>query len=341
MEQLEQKIYATLGEINFPETQTSLLDTDIIEKFTLNGTTARVQLQEAKDLEPFLEEIKQQIKDGLTALNEIDEVIFDSPLIQKASEEAPSYLKNYTNVILVASGKGGVGKSTVATNLALALQANNKKVSLLDADIFGPSIPAMLGQSKEQATFIGDQIQPLTSYNIEFMSIGNLLNERETAILRGPMVHQILEQILRDTIWPGGDYMIIDLPPGTGDVQISLAQLTKPTGSIIVSTPQDIALLDAKKAIAMFQKTDIPILGMIENMSSFICPHCQEETAIFGEKGVEKESKYQKVPLLGKIPLALAIREGGDSGTPFILEEKTPIQEAFLDIVKTFERTLA
>jgi len=171
---------------------------------------------------------------------------------------------------------------------------------------------------KEFPEIMNEQLQPLSKFGVEFMSIGNLVKEDEALIWRGPMVHQALEQMLRDTVWPGGDYMIVDLPPGTGDVQLTLAQMTEATGVLIVCTPQDVALLDARKAMNMFEKVNVPILGMVENMSSFICPKCGEETPIFSKGGTEAESKARKVPFIGKIPIELDIRLGGDNGAPVV-----------------------
>ncbi len=228
------------------------------------------------------------------------------------------YLKEYRHVILVASGKGGVGKSTVAVNLALALKSLGKSVSLMDADVYGPSMPTMLNARGEQLVVEKDKIKPLQKLGMDFMSIGNMVDEGTAVIWRGPMAHQAIEQVLRDSAWAGGDYMIIDLPPGTGDIQITIAQLTRSTGTVVVCTPQDVALLDARKAMAMFGKVNIPILGLIENMSSFVCPKCGAETPIFSKGGLEKESQEKEIPFLGRIPIELDIRLGGDSGEPVV-----------------------
>ena len=249
--------------------------------------------------------------------------------------ERTNYLSEYKNVILVGSGKGGVGKSTLSVNLAFALKHLGKTVSLLDADVYGPSLPMMLDARDSTPKIIGHKILPLSRLGIEFMSMGSLVPESQSMIWRGPMIHQAIEQLLRDTQWPGGDYIIIDLPPGTGDVQISLAQTTEATGAVIVCTPQDVALLDARKALNMFGKVNIPILGMIENMSSFVCPKCGHETPIFDKGGTETESKTREVPFLGHVPIELDIRLGGDKGNPVVHQDpESKSSKPIIDIAK-------
>lgn len=258
---------------------------------------------------------------------------------QASMPDSRKYLQTYGNVILVASGKGGVGKSTVSINLALALQKLGKKVSLLDADVYGPSVPIMMGMRHEYPVVINQQVQPLKNYGIDFLSVGSLIDEKDALIWRGPMVHKALEQLLRDTNWPGGDYMIIDLPPGTGDVQLTLAQTTATHGVVMVCTPQDVALLDARRAAGMFERVKIPILGMIENMSAFVCPKCGEETAIFSKGGTEKEGEMMAVPLFGKIPIELDVRLGGDNGVPVVHgAPDTPAAQAFLKAAEELDR---
>lgn len=227
------------------------------------------------------------------------------------------YLDNYDAVIAVGSGKGGVGKSTVAVNLAVTLAAMGYKTSLFDADIYGPSLPIMMGLRNTKPKMEGERVLlPLQKYGLDCMSIGNLVDEAAATIWRGPIVHQVIEQLLRDTKWPGGDFMIIDLPPGTGDTHLTLTQLCEIAGAVIVSTPQDVALLDAIKAVGMFQKVDVPVLGMIENMSAFVCPKCGTETPIFDKGNAQRAAGQNNIPFLGRIPIELAIREGGDMGQP-------------------------
>ena len=236
-------------------------------------------------------------------------------------------------IIAIGSGKGGVGKSTVSANIALALAAQGKKVGLLDADVYGPSQPRMLGVSGRPSTPDGKTILPLRNYGVTVMSMGFMLQEDQSVVWRGPMLMSALQQMLRQVQWGKLDYLIVDLPPGTGDVQLTLSQKTKVDGAIIVSTPQDVALLDAKKAIDMFTKLDVPLLGMIENMSTYICPNCDHEAHIFGHGGAKTEAEKLGIPFLGEIPLDIDIRLSSDGGTPIVVSKpKSPQAARFRDI---------
>ena len=235
-----------------------------------------------------------------------------------------------TAVIAVASGKGGVGKSTTAVNLALALAESGLKVGILDADVYGPSIPKLLGLSGKPTVLGGRTLAPMLGYGLRAMSIGLLVDEATPMVWRGPMVVSALRQMLTDVAWGDIDLLVVDMPPGTGDIQLSLAQQVPLAGAVIVSTPQDLALADARKGLAMFQKVDVPILGIIENMSTFVCPHCGERTDIFGHGGARDEAARLGVPFLGEVPLALAIRELSDSGRPVVVSAPDgPHAEAF------------
>jgi ATP-binding protein involved in chromosome partitioning len=219
-------------------------------------------------------------------------------------------------IIAVASGKGGVGKSTVASNLAVALAQEGKATGLLDADIYGPSIPRMMGVNQRPKSPDGKTIIPLHNHGVTLMSIGLMLKEGEAVVWRGPMLMGALQQMMGQVAWGELDVLVIDLPPGTGDVQLTLSQRYPVTGAIIVSTPQDVALLDARKAMDMFEKTKIPLLGLIENMSSYVCPQCGHEAHIFGHGGARAEAERLGMPFLGEIPLDIAIRLAGDAGIP-------------------------
>ncbi|MAC77543.1 MAG: sodium:proton antiporter [Rhodobacteraceae bacterium] len=231
-------------------------------------------------------------------------------------QDGPMKPTGVDRILAVGSGKGGVGKSTVATNLAVALAKAGRRVGLLDADIYGPSIPRMMGVSGKPASPDGKTILPLHAHGVTVMSIGFMVEEAKAVIWRGPMLMGALQQLMGQVAWGELDVLIVDLPPGTGDIQLTLATKTQLTGSIIVSTPQDVALLDARKAIDMFQTLKTPILGLIENMSSFICPHCGKETEIFGHGGVRDEAEALGVPLLGMLPIDLDTRLSGDKGEP-------------------------
>ncbi len=230
-------------------------------------------------------------------------------------------LKNVRNIIAVASGKGGVGKSTVAVNLALALSAEGANVGILDADIYGPSQPRMLGIQGKPESKDGRSLEPMVSYHLQAMSIGFLIDEETPMIWRGPMVTQALQQLLNETNWKDLDYLVIDLPPGTGDTQLTLAQQVPVSGAIIVTTPQDIALLDARKGLKMFQKVEVPVLGVVENMSIHICSKCGHEEHIFGEGGGRRLAEQYGVELLGALPLDASIRESTDGGKPTVVAD--------------------
>ena len=227
-------------------------------------------------------------------------------------------LPNVKNIIVVASGKGGVGKSTVSANLALALQAEGAKVGVLDADIYGPSQPRMLGVSGKPQSPDGKTIIPMQAHGLSVMSIGFLVEEDTPMIWRGPMVTQAMMQLLTDTRWEQLDYLIVDLPPGTGDIQLTLSQKVPVAGAVIVTTPQDIALLDARKALKMFEKVEVPVLGIVENMATHICSNCGHEEHIFGEGGGARMAVQYEVPYLGSLPLDIRIREQADGGNPTV-----------------------
>ena len=233
---------------------------------------------------------------------------------------AATRLPSVRNVIAVAAGKGGVGKSTVATNLALALREHGARVGLLDADIYGPSVPTMLGEPEQQpATHPGNKIGPAIHFGIPVISVG-FFTEREGAVVwRGPMVHKLLQQFLEDVDWGELDYLIVDLPPGTGDAQLSLSQLIPITGAVIVATPQEVALIDVEKAVSMFKKVEVPILGVIENMSYYICPSCGHNDEIFSRGGAKKLAETLKVKFLGEVPISSRVRYGGDIGRPIVI----------------------
>ena len=233
-------------------------------------------------------------------------------------------LERVKNIIAVASGKGGVGKSTVSANLAIALQQSGARVGLLDADIYGPSIPLMLGATNSHPTPTEDgQISPIENYGIKLMSVGFVVPTGQAVVWRGPMIHKILSDFFHAVNWGELDYLIVDLPPGTGDAQLSLSQLIPLTGAIIVTTPQAVALSDVEKAVDMFKMVNIPILGVIENMSTFICPHCEKETAIFSKGGGKLAAQRWGASVIGEIPLYPEIREGGDVGKPVVAIDPT------------------
>jgi ATP-binding protein involved in chromosome partitioning len=267
--------------------------------------------------------LKQEVVDVVSKLENVQsvDVRIKTQVVSHEVQKGVTPLKNVRNVIAVASGKGGVGKSTVSANLALALSAEGAKAGVLDADIYGPSQPRMLGVGGRPESKDGKSLEPMNSYHVQVMSIGFLIEEDTPMIWRGPMVTQALEQLLQDTQWRDLDYLIIDLPPGTGDIQLTLAQKVPVSGAVIVTTPQDIALLDARKALKMFEKVEIPVLGIIENMSTHICSNCGHEEHIFGEGGGKRMSVEYSVEYLGDIPLDGRIRSDADAGRPTVVAD--------------------
>ncbi|QNP42219.1 iron-sulfur cluster carrier protein ApbC [Lysobacter terrestris] len=244
-----------------------------------------------------------------------------SRIASHAVQDKLSPLPNVRNVIAVGAGKGGVGKSTVAVNLALALAADGAKVGVLDADIYGPSVPVMLGLSGRPDSPDGKTIEPLRAHGVEAMSIGLLVDQDTPMIWRGPMATSALTQLLSETRWGDLDYLILDLPPGTGDIQLTMAQKIPVAGAVVVTTPQDVATLDARKALKMFEKVEVPVLGLVENMAVHVCSNCGHAEHIFGEGGGQRMAAQYGVPLLGSLPLEAAVREQGDAGTPIVAAE--------------------
>jgi len=263
----------------------------------------------------------------------------DKKVVSHRTQGKVTGIPGIKNIIAIVSGKGGVGKSTVAVNLALAVQQLGFKVGLLDADIYGPSLPSMLGTKRTVAHVNEEKIQPITAFGMPIVSMGYLVEEDSAMIWRGPMVSQALQQLLFQTAWPELDYLIIDLPPGTGDIQLTLAQKIPVSGAVVVTTPQDVALLDVRKAYHMLRKVNITVLGVIENMSTHICSQCGHQEAIFGEGGGARLAKQYDVSLLAQLPLSLKIRVDLDNGTPTVaLDPHDPISVLY---IQAAERMLA
>ncbi len=246
-------------------------------------------------------------------------VQIDSQIVAHAVQRGLKLLPQVKNIIAVASGKGGVGKSTTAVNLALALAAEGAQVGLLDADIYGPSIPLMMGAHGRPESLDGQNMEPLHAHGVQLMSIGFLVDEAQAMIWRGPMAAQALDQLLNQTRWQALDYLVVDMPPGTGDIQLSLSQRVPITGAVIVTTPQDIALADAKKGVSMFEKVGVPILGLVENMAMHVCTNCGHVEHVFGAEGGKRYAAEKGIDYLGALPLAMHIREQADSGRPTVV----------------------
>jgi len=316
-------IQSTLKLCIDPNTGKDFISSKSAKNIQINGNDVSLDIVLGYPANSVIAEVKALVEHQLRSIEGIDTVSVNigSRIVAHKVQQGVNLLPNVKNVIAVASGKGGVGKSTTSVNLALALASEGATVGLLDADIYGPSQPQMLGISGRPDSADGKSIEPMMAHGIQAMSIGFLVDTDTPMVWRGPMVTGALEQLLRDTKWRDLDYLVIDLPPGTGDIQLTLAQKIPVTGAIIVTTPQDIALLDARKGLKMFEKVGIPILGIVENMSTHICSNCGHEEHIFGSGGGELMSKDYHVDLLGSLPLSMNIRVQADSGKPTVVAE--------------------
>jgi ATP-binding protein involved in chromosome partitioning len=319
----EQTVMDALKAVTDPHTGRDFVSAKAIKNLRIDGGKISFELELGYPARSQHAELREQLAaaarqaPGVTQV----EVSVATRVLSHAVQRGVQLMPNVKNIIAVASGKGGVGKSTTAVNLALALAAEGARVGLLDADIYGPSQPMMMGIAARPESEDGKTMEPLENYGVQVMSIGFLINPDEAMIWRGPMATQALEQLLRQTNWSDLDYLIVDMPPGTGDVQLTLSQKVPVTGAVIVTTPQDIALLDARKGLKMFEKVGIPILGIVENMSVHICSNCGHAEPIFGQGGGEKMCSDFGVDFLGALPLTMSIREQADSGRPTVVAD--------------------
>ncbi len=316
-------IQSTLKVCIDPNTGKDFISSKSARNIQINGSEVSVDIVLGYPAKSVMAELQNLVSQALQALPGVSKVTVNigSRIVAHKAQQGVTLLPNVKNIIAVASGKGGVGKSTTSANLALALAAEGATVGLLDADIYGPSQPQMLGISGRPESNDGKTMDPMLAHGIQAMSIGFLIDNDTPMVWRGPMVTGALEQLLRDTKWRDLDYLIIDLPPGTGDIQLTLAQKIPVTGAIIVTTPQDIALLDARKGLKMFEKVSIPILGIVENMSTHICSQCGFEEHIFGAGGGAAMCQDYQVDLLGSLPLDINIRMQSDGGIPSVVAE--------------------
>ena len=316
----ESRVRELLAGVKDPHTDVDLVASGAVRAVGVDGDRAAVEIALGYPARSYHEQLAAQVKQILEADDAIAQatVSVTTRIIAHKVQEKLTPMPGVKNIIAVASGKGGVGKSTVAANLALALVAEGAVVGVLDADIYGPSQPRMFGISGRPESPDGQSIEPMVNHGVQLMSIGFLVEEDTPMIWRGPMVTQALTQLLNNTRWRDLDYLVIDLPPGTGDIQLTLCQRVPVAGALIVTTPQDIALLDAKKGLKMFEKVEVPVLGIIENMATHICSSCGHEEHVFGEGGGEKMARQYHVPLLGSLPLDIRIREQADGGDPTV-----------------------
>ena len=345
------RIQKELERVKGPDGESNIIALGLVSEIVVNNNkvyfSIAVPPERAQELEPLRQAAEVVVKElpgvenatvTLTAEHKPSATQQRAPSGDGAGPARPGGgtlrgIENVKNIIAVASGKGGVGKSTTAVNLALGFAANGLKVGILDADIYGPSIPRLLGLSGRPDVDDNNILRPMDAFGLKAMSMGFLIAEDEPMIWRGPMVIQALTQMLRDVSWGDLDVLVVDMPPGTGDAQLTMAQQVPLAGSVIVSTPQDLALIDARKGLNMFRKTNVPVLGIVENMSYFLCPSCGHRAEIFGTGGARTEAEKLGVPCLGEVPLHMSIRERSDSGQPIVASEPdSPHAKVFRDI---------
>jgi ATP-binding protein involved in chromosome partitioning len=306
-----------------PHHGVDLVSAKSVKSIVIEGANVKVKLELGYPAKSYLDTLKTELEQHLKTLAGVEQASVEVgvKIVAHAVQQTLKPNPHIKNIIAVASGKGGVGKSTTAVNLALALAAEGANVGILDADIYGPSVPTMLGLSGLPDSEDKKTMMPKVAYGVQTMSIGYLVADDQAMIWRGPMVTNALQQLLRDTNWKDLDYLIIDLPPGTGDIQLTLAQQIPVSGAVIVTTPQDIALIDAQRGLGMFAKVNVPVLGIVENMSLHICSECGHEEAIFGTGGGVVMAEANQVDFLGALPLELAIRLNADSGKPTVIAD--------------------
>ena len=318
----EADVKAALGALIDPNTGKDFVSTRSVKAIRVAGADVEVDIELGypgrSQFEPIRREVIAALKKSGAASAHVKVV---AKVVPHSVQRGVKLVPGIKNIIAVASGKGGVGKSTTAVNLALALAAEGAAVGVLDADIYGPSQPTMLGIAGRPESKDGKSLEPMVGHGLQAISIGFLIDVDTPMVWRGPMVTQALEQLLKDTRWRELDYLVVDLPPGTGDIQLTLAQKVPVTGVVIVTTPQDIALIDARKGLKMFEKVGIPILGVVENMSLHVCPKCGHESHIFGSGGAARMCKEYGMELLGQLPLDESIREQADSGKPTVVSD--------------------
>ena len=316
-----------------------------VRRAEVEGARAAVDIELGFPFESVRREFEARFREEARAAAPVEqlELAIESRIVPHGVQPNLKPLPNVANVIAVASGKGGVGKSTTAVNLAAALAREGAAVGVLDADIYGPSMPAMLGLAGQRPTSRdGKTMLPLTAHGLQVMSIGFLIDQDQPMVWRGPMVTQALNQLLQQTEWSDLDYLLVDMPPGTGDIQLTLSQRVPVSGAVIVTTPQDIALLDARKGLQMFRKVSVQVLGIVENMSTHVCTNCGHEEAVFGSGGGARMAEEYGVELLGQLPLDLRIREQTDSGRPSVIADpEGPIAQAWLATARRMSARLA
>jgi ATP-binding protein involved in chromosome partitioning len=333
-----QQILEELKKIKYPGFDRDIVSFGIVRDVQVGSTGIRVILAPTTQRADVVEQIRTQVTETLSSLaagTAVDVTVIAPEEPQQRGSSGPTGVPGVKNVVAVASGKGGVGKSTVAANLSLALSALGHRVGLMDCDVYGPSIALMFGLKERPATTAEKRIVPAEKLGIRIMSFGSFIDDRTPVIWRGPMINKLLTQFLRDVEWGELDFLILDLPPGTGDAQLTITQQVPLSGGVIVTTPQDVALLDVKRGVTMFQQVKTPVLGVIENMSFYVCSGCGERYELFGRGGGERVAGQFGVPFLGSVPLVRDIRAAADDGTPLVASQpEHPQSRAFRDIAE-------
>jgi ATP-binding protein involved in chromosome partitioning len=332
----EGAVLDALRTVEDPDLHKDIVTLNFVKDLKIDGDKVSFTIELTTPACPVKEEMEKWAREAVLKVDGVREVEIQmtAAVSQGAAAEGTQSIPGVKNIIAVGSGKGGVGKTTVTVNLAVALARTGAKVGLMDADIYGPNVPLMLGIAGRPHA-IDERIQPLSNYGVRVMSMGLLMEDDVPLIWRGPMLHSVIQQFIRQVDWGELDYLLIDLPPGTGDVQLSITQTVPLMGAIIVSTPQNVALQDARKAVMMFREVRVDVLGIVENMSYFECPKCGERTHIFSHGGGEKTAAAYEVPLLGEVPINVSLREGGDAGKPVMATEPdSPAAQAFAKIAE-------
>jgi ATP-binding protein involved in chromosome partitioning len=333
----EATVTEALRHVQEPELGGDLISRNMVRDLRVDGTAVAFQIELTTPACPLKDEIESRVRAALEPIGVSSVEVTWGAAVRRATPRTPEQLlPNVKNVIAVASGKGGVGKSTVAVNLAVALAADGASVGLLDADITGPNVPLMLGLDGQPGKSADNKIVPLSRHGVKAISIQFFVPQGQPIIWRGPLVGGAITQFLRDVDWGDLDYLVVDLPPGTSDAQLTLAQAVPISGAVLVTTPQEVSLLDVDKALAMFKRMSVPVLGLVENMTALVCPHCGESIEVFGRGGGERFAGEHGLELLGAIPLDVTVRQGGDVGVPAVAQrEPGPAARAFTSVART------
>ena len=342
----EAQVRDALRVVMDPDLAQDIVSLGFVKAVAIDGGAVSVRIELTTPACPVKEQLKAQAEAAIARLPGVTKVTAEMTAVVRGSGRLPvvgDLAPGVKNFIAVGAGKGGVGKSTVAVNLAVALQQSGASVGLMDGDVYGPSIPKMLGNERKPEAFDDKRIKPNEAHGLKMMSMGLILDPDKPVVWRGPIVHTAIRQFLGDVVWGPLDYLVIDLPPGTGDVSLTLAQSIPVTGAVVVCTPQDVALLDVRKAVGMFRQLKIPVLGLVENMSFYACPHCGHRDDIFGHGGAQAWAEKEGIPFLGAVPLHAQVRVGGDAGLPASLDPAAPqaVRDAFAHVSRELARQVS